>query len=139
MESEMDTDLTGCDVGNHLGDKEWAELRAFVVVLSIVHHLVLESLDTANADAIDDTHAVLVHCIEIHLRIGHGLHGCYHTELCAAIHLTGILAVNEVVGLEALDLARKLCPELRRIKKCNRSCATLAGKDVLPCLINSES
>ena len=95
-------------------------------MLSIVHHLVLESLDTAYTNAIDDTYAVLVNRIKIHLRIGHGLHGCYHTELCAAIHLAGIFAVDEVVGLEALDLTRKLRAELRGIKKRNRSCATLA-------------
>jgi hypothetical protein len=51
-----------------------------------------------------------------------------HTELRATIHLTGILAVDVVVALKVFDLTGKLCPELRRIKKRNRSSTTLAGQ-----------
>ena len=136
MKSKVDTDLTRCDVGYHLGDKEWAELRAIVVVLSIVHHLVLESLDTTDADAINDTHTVLVYRIKIHLRIGHSLHSSSHTELRAAIHLARFLAVKIVGSLEVFHLTSKLRSELGSIEQCNRSSTALAGQQVGPRLFS---
>ena len=63
----MDTDLACRDVGNHFGDKERAELRAISQMLAIVHHLLLESLYAADANAIDNANAVLVNCVQVNL------------------------------------------------------------------------
>ena len=135
METEVDAYLSGSDVGNHLRDEEWVELGAVLRVLSIIGNLVLESLYTTNAHAIDNADTVLVHFIQIQSGVLHTLHSRNHGQLCVAVELACLLAVNVVIDIEVLNLASELCLKQRTIEMGNRRSTALAGKQVLPSLL----
>ena len=136
MEAEVDADLTGCDIGDHLRNEERTELRTLIDVLAVINHLILEGLDAADADAVDYTYAVLVHSVKVEFAVLHSLHGSSHTQLGATVHLAYFLPVDIVVRIEVFYLASELSLELGSVKQRNRSSATLSLQQVGPCLVN---
>ena len=111
MEAVHDRNLASSDVGNHLRDEEGVELRTISLVLAIIFHLVLESLDTTDTYAINYTNAVLVLCLQIHAAIFNGLLGSNQGQLGIAVHLASLLAIQIVVHVEVLDLTSELSLE----------------------------
>ena len=132
MESVHNRNLSSSDISNHLRNEERIELRTILHVLTIVHHLLLESLDTADANTEDHTNAVLVDCLQIHATVFHGLNGGNHSELRIAVHLAGFLAIKVIVHIEILNLAGKLCLKQGCIEKCNGCSTAYAVDEVLP-------
>ena len=137
VESEVDADLSSCDVRNHLRDEERIELGTVLRMGCIVAHLILEGLDTADAHTIDDTDAVLVGRLQVDCRILYTLDGTDHCQLGVAVELAGLLAVNVIIDVQAFDLTGELRLELGCIETCNRSCTALPCQHVLPGLLRS--
>ena len=111
METVHDRDLTSSDVGNHLRNEERIELRTIGFVYAIIFHLVLEGLNSTNTNTKDNTNAVLVFSLQIHLTILNCLLGSNHGQLGIAVHLTRLFAVEIVVDVEVLNLTSKFCLE----------------------------
>ena len=138
VEAIEDADVPGGDIGNHLGDEEGSEFGADGVSGTLVAaQLLLKGLDAADADAIDDAHAVLVNRVEIHGAVLDGLLRSGDGVLAVEIHLAGFLAVDTVgFGVKVLHLASELGLEFFCVEMRNRTCAALAGYKVLPGLVN---
>ena len=105
----------------------------------IVAHLVLECLDTADTYTIDNTDAVLVYALQIHLAVFNSLYCRSHGELSVAVHLAGFLAVDIVVDVESLHLASELCLELGCVEMCDRCGSAYAFEKVLPSFLRIVS
>ena len=135
METKVNADLSGSDVGNHLRDEERIELRTSLDVLTIVDHLLLERVDTADAHAVNDADAALVHRLKVESRVLDTLNGANHGQLRVAVHLAHLLAVQVIADVEVFHLAGELRLEVRRIKLCNRCCAAFTSHEVLPGLL----
>ena len=121
-----------------IGDEEGTELGTDLGTrASVGFNLLLESLDAADADAIDDTHAVLIQTFLLQAAVGDGLLGGSDGILAIEIHLAGLLAVDAIfLGVEVLHLAGKLRLELLGIEMGNRCSTTHARHQVLPRLID---
>ena len=137
METVLDGNLSGGNVGNHLRDEERIELRTVGLMLGIVFHLFLKSLDATDTHAEDNTDAVLVHSLQVHLAILDSLLGSNHGQLGVAVHLAGLLAVQVVVHIEVLHLACELGLKQCCIEKCNGGGTTDSVEQVLPHLLGS--
>ena len=111
METVLDGNLTGSDVGNHLGDEEGVELRAVFLVAGIVSGFFFEGVDTADTYAENHADAVLVDGFEVPAAVVDGFHGSHERILLVEVHLAGLLAVDEVSGLEVLHFASELSLE----------------------------
>ena len=135
METILDRDLSGSDVGNHLRDEEGVELRSVLAVCTIVAHLILEGLDTADAYAEDHADAVLVLGLQVHAAVVDSLLGSNHGQLSVAVHLACLLAVQVVVHVEVLHLAGELCLKVCCIEIRNRSSTADTIDEVFPHLV----
>ena len=124
--------MSRSDVGNHLRDEERAELRTFVLVLTIICYFVLECLDTADTHAINDADTVHVFLLEVETRVLHALHCANHSQLRVTVELAGLLTVNPVVHIEVFHLAGELGLEEGSVKMSDRSSPTLSCNKVLP-------
>ena len=141
MEAVEDADVSGGDVGNHLGDEEGTELGAdFSTCAGIGANLLLEGLDAADANAEDHTHAVLIDGVEVHLAVGDGLLGSSNGILRVDVHLASLLAVDAVLlRVEAFDFTGELSLEFLCVEMGDGGCATLAGQQRFPSLLNRVS
>ena len=131
----MDGNLSGGDVGNHLGNEEGIELRTVLLILGIIAHLFLKGLNTPDTDAEDYADAVLVLLLQVPAAVFHGLHGSNHGELRIAVHLTGFLAIQIIVDIEVLHLTGKLRLKQACIKQGDGSSPTHTVDQVVPHLI----
>ena len=102
---------------------------------TVVFHLFLKCLNTSDTHTIDHANTVLVDGLKIHAAVVDGLLGGYHGQLCVAVHLTSLLAVQVVVHIEVLHLAGKLGLEVGGIETCNSSSTTDARNKVFPCFL----
>ena len=132
VEAVLYGDLSGGDVGNHLGDEEGVELRAVFFVHSIVAGFFLKGMDAADAYTENHADAVLVDFLQVPSAVLDGLHGSHECILLVEVHFACLFAVDEVVGLEAFHFAGELCFEFGGIKVGDRSCAAHAVLDVFP-------
>ena len=104
---------------------------------TVVCHLVFEGLDAADAYAVDHAYALLVDGVEVYLAVFDGLLGSYDGELCVAVHLACLFAVDEIVDVKSLHLAGELGLEVGCVKACDGCCSALSGEQVGPCLLGS--
>ena len=139
VEAEVDADLSSGDVGDHLRDEERREAGTFLLVESVVGSLLLKRLDTADTYTIDHADAVLIDLVEVEAAVLHTLHGTGHGQLCVAVHLAGVLAVDPLVGIPVFHLTGKLGLEVGGVEQRNRSCAAHTLDHVLPSLLGSVS
>ncbi len=89
-------------------------------------------MQTADAGCHDYTDAVLVEPLAVEGRVIDCLLGRYYRILCVEVELTGFLTIEVIVGIEVLNLAGKLCLELRGVKMCNRAGSTHSVNGILP-------
>ena len=132
METVLDRDLSGSDVGNHLRNEEGVELRAVLLVDGIVASFLLKGVNTTDTYTEHHADAVLVDSFEVPAAVLDSLHGSHESVLLVKVHFASLLAVDKVGSLKALHLACKLCFELRRIEVCDRAGAANAVLDVFP-------
>ena len=128
-------DLAGSNVGNHLRDEEGVELRTLVVMSTVVHHLLLEGLDAADAHTEHHADAVLVFLLQVPAAVLHSLLGGNEGQLRVAVHLACLLAVEVLVHVEVLHLAGERGLKQGGIKLCNRSGSADTLEHVLPHLL----
>ena len=83
MESVHDRNLSGSDVGDHLGDEEGAEARTCFGVIAA--HFLFKGPETTDTGGDDDPDTVLIYCLYVKLGIGDTLFGCHHGKLSIAI------------------------------------------------------
>ena len=79
MEAVHDRNLSGSNIGNHLGYEERIELRTVSLMLAIVHYFFLESLNTTDTHTEDNTDAVPVNSLKIHAAVLDSLLGSYQS------------------------------------------------------------
>ena len=137
MEAEVYRDVAACYVGYHLRDEEGAELGAVLAVYSVVGNLFLECVDASDAHSVHHADAVEVFLLEVEGGILDTLHGRDKRKLGVTVELARLLAVNPVVDVQSLYLARKLSLELRCVE-IGYCCGTaLAGQEVAPCFFRT--
>ena len=138
MESVLDTDVTGADVGNHLRYKEGIELGTQCVTgLGIVSCFLLESLHSTDSDTKDNTYTVLVDGLKVQTAVVNCHGGSRQAVLAIGVHLPGLFTVDEFRRVEVLNFAGKLCFEFRTIEMCDRSGTAYTSHHVLPSLLGS--
>ena len=135
METVHDRYLSGSNVGNHLGDEEGVELRTVLMMSTVVAYFIFKSLNTTDTYSINNAYACLVFLFEIHAAVFNSLLSSNDGQLCVAIHLAGLLAINVVIDVKVLHLTSKLCLEFRGIEKRNRRSTALASYHALPSLL----
>ena len=131
--------MTCSDVADHLRNKEWAELRSVLDVLAVVNHFVLEGLNTADAHTEHHSNPVLVDFLQIHAAVFHCLDGTGKRILRVTVKFACFLAVDVLVGVEALHLASKLSLEFRGVEISDSCCTALSCYEVVPCFLRIES
>ena len=75
---------------------------------SVVLHLILESLYTADTHTEDNANAVLVKILGVDLAVVDSLCGSHKSQLCIAVHLAGFLTVDIFIDIKPLHLAGEL-------------------------------
>ena len=125
-----DGDVAGGQVDDRGGDKERRDLAR-----PAVHQVGVLALDDVEpADAGADVHADVICDFRCDLQAGvlHGLvRGCQR-EVDEAAHLTGLLLVHELVGIEVLNLGRKPDGMSGEVEGLNFGHATAAGHQAFP-------
>ena len=139
MEAVHDGNLSGGNVGNHLGDEERIELRSVFLVCPVVFHFVLEGLDTADTHAIDYADAVLVFCLQVHAAVVDSLLGSDDGQLRIAVHLASLFTVNPFVDIQTFHFASEMSLAFRSVEQCDRCSTTLAGHQVFPAFFGIQS
>ena len=104
MEAIHNRNLTSSDISNHLWDEERIELRTIGLVNTIVFHLILEGLNSTNTNSVNHTDTVLVFCLKIHAAVLNSLLSSNQGQLCVAVHLTCLFAIQKIVHVEVLYL-----------------------------------
>ena len=138
MEPVLYADVARTDVGNHLRHKEGVELGTQRLACSgIRRHFLLVGFHAANANAEDNAHTVLVDCIQVKCTVLYSHGGSRESKLAIGVHLAGLLAIDELLGVEVFNLAGELRLELRGIEMCDRSCTAHSCKHILPRLSSS--
>ena len=127
-------DVSGCDVGDHLGDEEGVVFRACRGVHCIISGFLLKSVEAADASCHNYSNAVAVEVLLLFdAGIFHSLAGCHDGILCVEVKLTQFLTVEVVGCIEAFYLTRKLGFEQRSVEMCNRTGSAYAFDCVFPC------
>ena len=133
VESVLDANLSGTNVGNHLRHEEGAELGAQSVLMQcIIDNLVLKGLHSADSHTEHHAHTVLVDSFQINGAIVHSHACCSHCIMAVGVHLAGFLTVDIVLGLETLQLTSKLGLELGGIEMRDRRSTAHAVEQLLP-------
>lgn len=125
-----DGDLASGEVRDHHRDEERADaVRALVKELLV---LSVHRLDTADARADVRADAVTIFLLEIETCILDCQLSRSDSELCIAVHALGLLLVDVVRRLEALDFACNLCTVFRCIETGDLADAVLAFHEAFP-------
>ena len=75
---------------------------------TVVLHFILEGLYTTDTHTKNHTDAVFVYAFQVHSTVLNGLHCRNHGQLCVAVHLACLFAVDEIVDVKSLHLAGEL-------------------------------
>ena len=109
MESVHDRNLSGSDVGDHLGDEEGAESRTFLFLSQgVFADLFFEGMDTADAHSEYHADVVFVDRFEVQTAVLYSLHCRHDCILFIEIHFANLFAVNEICCLEVFHFAGKV-------------------------------
>ena len=124
--------MSGSDITNHLRYEEGTKTRSLLDVLTVVDHLVLESTDAPDTDAINHSDTVFVDCFEINTAIFDTLYGTDDGQLRVAVELSGFLSVDIVAHVEVFHLAGEMCLAQRAVKLCNGRSSADTCHEILP-------
>jgi hypothetical protein len=113
------------------GHEERGDLAGIVAFEEgVVHHL--DGGQAADARAGDHAHAVEVGLLEVHARIGHGIHARGDAVVHELVHAPGFLRRQVLVELEVLHGAAEAAGEIGRVETGDRRDAAHAIDDIGP-------
>ena len=139
METILDTDVTGSDIGNHLRDEKRTESRS-PVSLGIIAHFVEKAYQTSDTRSPDNTDTVFIQFrIFQNTRIGYRLIRSDHPVLGIKVVLAHLLAIHVLGNVKSFQLASELSLELRCIETGNRSGTAGTGQKGIPIILKIVS
>ena len=114
---EVNRDVAGGRVGDHLGDDERADLAGAALMIAGV--LLFELVEAADAAAEDDAAAERIFLAKVEAAVFDGFDGGDQRELGEAVEAARGLAVEILFGIQVLDFAAEVDLEGASVSNCS--------------------
>ncbi len=135
MESMVDRDVSGCDVGDHFRNEERIVFRTLVSVKGVISGFLLEGVQATDTGGEDHADTILVDTLlGIELSVVDSLLSSHEGILGVEVELAQLLAVEVFFGVKILYLTCKLRLEKRSVEMSDGAGSALTLDGTLPSL-----